>query len=307
MVPDRRNGGYRRYVIAVVGCLIYLPWAALAQPPSGPHPRSPYSDSQQQAQNAASPPVAAPSKQEKPYTADYQRSCNNPDKHEDADLCQQWRSANAAEYVASWSWLQFIVGVIGSGVAGIAAIFTAWAAIAASKAARSADKAVEVTSDTAKRQLRAYLHVDKTILDGIAPHMHPVARVTVVNSGATPAKILFNNYCIGLYHYPKHGELVFKQDGSILSKSRVGNNQDMNGIATLQDALTIQNMDAIGKGSQVIFVFGRIIYEDIYGDKWELTYRLMSGAPFGKDPRMLAWCAEGNEERTYKSGGNDPA
>ena len=45
---------------------------------------------------------------------EYRAPCDNPEGHEESDLCAQWKAANAAEDGALWTKLGFWVGVIGS-------------------------------------------------------------------------------------------------------------------------------------------------------------------------------------------------
>lgn len=87
--------------------------------------------------------VEAQEPQTKTYRADYQRACNNPENPDEADLCQQWRSANAAEKTAKIAQGQFWATVTETGLLVFTLILSGWAALAASSAARTARRELE--------------------------------------------------------------------------------------------------------------------------------------------------------------------
>src|SRR3954469_20313389 len=45
----------------------------------------------------------------------YRAICDKPKHQSDADLCQQWRVAEAGQQQAKWAFWQFIASAIGSG------------------------------------------------------------------------------------------------------------------------------------------------------------------------------------------------
>jgi hypothetical protein len=55
-------------------------------------------------QSAGEQPAAG----QAPYGTNYAERCEHPQGHDDADLCQQWRAANAAEINARWGIVQAI-------------------------------------------------------------------------------------------------------------------------------------------------------------------------------------------------------
>jgi len=84
------------------------------------------------------------------HSFEYREPCHNPKGHDESDLCAQWRAANAAENSAFWAKWSFSVTVLGAIGLGI----TLWFNL---KAWEAAKKANEISEDTARRQLRAYV------------------------------------------------------------------------------------------------------------------------------------------------------
>lgn len=102
----------------------------------------------------------------------YRGICQNPENNTQADLCQQWRTAEAANEQAEYARWQLYASL--AGVAGliVSLFFTGWAARAASRAAVAAEKAVKVTSETAQRELRAFIHHDGYIAETVTVNGH---------------------------------------------------------------------------------------------------------------------------------------
>jgi hypothetical protein len=111
---------------------------AQSERPSGSRNEQQYSYSEQNNGDAkAWSPAFDIAKNPRSYSAD----CRNPKDREEADLCQQWRSAMAAEKAADlaesqwwWNWVQLM---------GVGA--TALAAVAAASAAKAAREAISIT------------------------------------------------------------------------------------------------------------------------------------------------------------------
>jgi hypothetical protein len=84
----------------------------------------------------------------------------NEYERQQSDLVQQWRSANAAEHTASYSFAQLRVSLAESLLLLLTLAATAYAALAAAAAARSADKAVAVAEQDLKEANRPRLRVE---------------------------------------------------------------------------------------------------------------------------------------------------
>jgi hypothetical protein len=112
-----------------------------------------------------------------------------------ADLCQQWRVAEAGE-AHLWVNVLGLVLLFGTFTAAImAAKYAKHAAEAAASSARSDRKANKLARRHGERQLRAYSHLDKGMLN-LANDQFTV-KIVVKNFGQTPAnkvrlKLLLN-------------------------------------------------------------------------------------------------------------------
>jgi hypothetical protein len=84
-------------------------------------------------------PSAAPSP---PRISVYKPSCDTPPTREDAEYCQERKSAEAESESVKWSFWQFVASGIGVGAVVITLGFTIRAANAAAKAAGVADRAL---------------------------------------------------------------------------------------------------------------------------------------------------------------------
>ena len=143
-------------------------------------PQPPANAEQQQTADAKGkpPPIVAPvaTKATKIIKAPKkQEPCGNSRYGSNDDLCAQWKAADAARDSANWAWWQLglsALGVLGLGATlwfNFRALDLAEGASQETKdalaiAERNADAVtshVRVAEDTAKRQLRAYLHVKR--------------------------------------------------------------------------------------------------------------------------------------------------
>jgi len=88
---------FGRACLALALCLLLSAAPAHAQ-------RSSNNNARATQQNASQDDAA----RQAPYSTDYQQRCEHPQSHDDADLCQQWRAANAAEENARWAVVQAV-------------------------------------------------------------------------------------------------------------------------------------------------------------------------------------------------------
>lgn len=103
MVSDRRNGGYRRYVPAVVGCLIFSSLAAQTPNPAGTASPGPAIESQRSGetgeyQSTAPPSLALGGGFEDPIEAERARDREDrAEQHDAYDLKAQQDAAGSDE------------------------------------------------------------------------------------------------------------------------------------------------------------------------------------------------------------------
>lgn len=112
-------------------------------------------------------------------SADQQEAlCSSKQYGSSADLCAQWKAADAASDSAWWAWAGGIIG-LGSLLGVFAAIGLAF-------------QSNGIARDTAKKQLRAYLDFDGVRLVTFGPGAQPTATscaiaMAIKNYGQTPA------------------------------------------------------------------------------------------------------------------------
>lgn len=173
--------------------------------------------------------------------------------------------------------------------------------MAASRAARAADKAVEVTGDTAKRQLRAYVRVEQTFMRGVEVGKRPSASIEIKNTGQTPARLITtkSGIGIGLPMGPDkvHPEMMPATD----IRGFIARDQTLTHESVAPFDLNEKSVESIRNGSIQLVFFGSIIYEDVFMEKWELTYKFRNTSKFSNEKSVLAICEDGNEERQYKA------
>ena len=203
--------GYRHIVLAI-GLVLYAslaysqdqPDAALADSDERGERGSVQNQTeakQEPPQPSAVPTIGADRTLPEPDPENYQTPCGAPKTDDDADLCQQWRMAEAAEETADWAFGQIIATgfeavllAIAIGVAFWAGSWAKSAAIAgqkmvreASKATSAAQKAVEVTRDIGQRQIRAYVGVTKARVSYDEEAKTISYHLEISNTGQTPA------------------------------------------------------------------------------------------------------------------------
>jgi hypothetical protein len=180
-------------VVAIGGlvaalCLIVLVLYAVNREKREIPPQQTQTSGQQAKPNQARPLPSAtePSRgdraeEKKSKSRVYKSSCGESDDHNEAELCEQRRMADAAVEQLRVNCIGLILLALTFGV-------TAWAAWAAAEAAKAAQAAVDSSARTADHQLRAYVNVTAGGAT-LAEHRVGVALLVVFkNFGMTPAR-----------------------------------------------------------------------------------------------------------------------
>jgi hypothetical protein len=175
-------------------------------------------------------------------------------------------------------------------------IDTEKAASAAQKSAEVAEKTVEIMSDTAQRQLRAYIFV-KTDDKSVVLDSDSVLTVTTIvkNFGQTPAHNIITSQHIGTYVLPISPDnpldnLSFA-DNSSTSALAPG---EVTYIRNNPQKLTARLIADIESGVVALFVLGEIKYYDSFGTPQSTKYRMFStGEVFIR--KGLTYYYDGNE------------
>jgi hypothetical protein len=256
--------GNRMFCAANRGCLIASLFLILASEGGAQgNPPSPATQLQQQQQQNA--PTPAPAVKQPILDPDYYKiSCDRPENHDAADLCEQRRMAQAAEDSVWWSAFQTKLAIGGTILVILSLIFTGWAAIAAGRAAKAAEASVAVASETARRQLRAYVGVGEPKFGVLLP---TTLSLIAVNGGQTPAYRIRAHLN---WHWIPAGS-GFPDDFDFLDHHSPA--ETVTTIAALNPGKEIPftfpfDPSAIARardGETTLFFYGRVEYDDVFG------------------------------------------
>jgi len=222
----------------------------------------------------------------KAETHTYRVICDQPRNREYADLCMQWRVAEAAEG-------QFLANVISTGLLVFTLIFTAWAATAASRAARHAGAAAgaAITSAEADReanalarqhaeiQLRAYVTVKSSVVVNLKVGEAPRVVICAVNAGQTPAVDFASHYGAGFVLWP-HDSPPIPERPNDKGTTTLGPGMET-WIYVDLPVQRQQEVQALIDGSAAIHAIGRFQYKDIFGKEHVTTFDVVYGGSFG--------------------------
>ena len=148
--------------------------------------------------------------------------------------------------------------------------------------------------DTTRRQLRAYVHMEAAAITNVKVGGQPKAKITIRNSGKTPAHNMVQWSNMGFDHFPPK---IVPPDG--MEKNMPSHPLAPNGAiyATpgIPIALTAYQIDGLTKGEVAIYVVGGIRYDDVFGVTHTTTYRVFAGGPIGIDTGAMSPWKEGNK------------
>jgi hypothetical protein len=165
----------------------------------------------------------------------------------------------------------------------------------AESAASSAERSVEIMQDTAKRQLRAYLSVDRAAIDFPEPGVPRIA-VVIKNCGQTPAHEVRHWIHHWILPYPLVEELPEAPDGFVMSSALIGAGGVSEMEFTRPDPIEPKHLlPQLGTAMGTIYVYGKVTYKDVFGQEQFMRYRFMFGGPEPVKAGKLAPCEEGNE------------
>jgi hypothetical protein len=284
---------YRRSYLAagrwlVVAILLATPALGQTDEPKGSGVEGEAATQESEAQT----PAAAPTKKKRKSARYYETLCKSATDPKDRDLCQQWRMAEAAKKQAKWTQRQFWATIAEIGALALTVLFTGWAAIAAGRAARAATKSVEVTEDTAKRQLRAYVGTISVPVEKLSVGAPPRICINIRNFGLTPAYKLQS--WIDIVHAGTESEveqysLPFRESLIVLYPSGKNGN-----LCTADFDLDRELYDHLMDGTKNIYLLGQFRYEDAFGDVRITAFRYQIGGKFLMDEMTMRISEGGN-------------
>lgn len=271
--------------IAAIGCLIaasIFVSRALGQT-NQQSPTSINAQSQQQ-QHAATPGPAT--EKENLTPEEYQNPCDPTEKVYVADLCEQRRMAEAAIQQVNWIQRQFWATVIEIvlliGVIGV----SGWAAWEAGGSAKAAEASVKIASDTAKRQLRAYLSVSGATVTWKNDRI-VLAEISIKNTGQTPALWVHHFQTIAVGE-PADFAIPYVESG--FPTTDIGANIEMH--FSLDSGPVSEESWTLARNREIpVYVWGEVKYWDVFKTElWFTRYRLR----LHQSADILSPCSEGN-------------
>jgi hypothetical protein len=147
---------------------------------------------------------------------------------------------------------------------------------------------------TAKRQLRAYIHVSDAKF-GDFGFPQGIYMVSYTNTGQTPAYDVSATIGINLVKFPLSEELKIEGSGT-KGLTTIGRDGDGHARIEAPRGLSGEEYGAVRDGKMAVFVFGIISYRDVFGDNWTTEYRYFVGGDQGiRSDGFLASHSEGNK------------
>jgi hypothetical protein len=159
----------------------------------------------------------------------------------------------------------------------LAAIFTWWQ--------------VQVTKDTEKRQLRAYVWIAPGEIEGFKVGQVPRIPVTIRNGGATPAYLTGTLLALRRESAPQPGQHVSLQTNfpplQPLSEGRgdfIFQDHTLTLLVPNLAPLDQLTVDRVQQGEWAVYVFGRVNYKDVFDAVHfvEFCYYWTGGKPPGQ-------------------------
>lgn len=208
----------------------------------------------------------------------YEAICEKPRTKDYADLCQQWRSAEAAKQQLYWSRNQFWIGVASTAGLILTLAFTGWAALAASRAAKAADKAVEVAEGTAKHQLRAYLSMSPKLAGGFLEGEVVRIEFSPNNHGQTPAHSVRHVFEVAILPHPLPVGFTFPPaERESNNRFTVYPDSDVRSWFTKSTPITLQEVDDVRANRARLHCWGATYYSDIFGKEHKVKFITSAG------------------------------
>ena len=242
---------------------------------------------QKDSQSTAPIPEGKPAVTTKRYEVD----CKHPAEREDAEFCEQWRSANAAEQSVFWSgeqafwtksqadWTerQYYLGIVGLFAVAASLFFTGWAAVAAAHAAKSADASVRLQTDLESPFV--YPVIKGNPLPDIYGKLanqdnprspftttNPVVHCALRNHGRTPALLQFA--IVDLAHYTMMPEeMPITRPPNFAVPPILGPDTESTQLQAARIAIPLDReaLESIAARTSFLFLFGEIHFGSVDG------------------------------------------
>lgn len=179
------------------------------------------------------------------------------------------------------------------GLTGLLVLFTAILALYTAKLWSATDKLVKGAQDTARRQLRAYVFVDRAEITSIDSGDAPIATIVIKNSGQTPAYGL--TQVGGIAIGESFDTLTHPIGPHGISKTSLSPGGITQHFNSAPGPLSTEEKSVLHAGTKTLWVYGEVHYKDAFGMERFTNYRFMIGGHAGVRSNRMAICEEGNE------------
>jgi len=197
-----------------------------------------------------------------PYKVNYDSICSNPGSIEEADLCQQWRSAEYSEWNTLISWLQLVFSIFGS-LGAIATVFLSW-------------RALVISQNISQIQLRSYISINDNTIHSFNSTAPCTFSITIINSGHAPATVLSWGWNFS----------IRSSSGFIPDFSNIDELLDVNTtiiqsgtVIMVSKNIPVSDVDIskLKANSANIYIYGFINFKDTFNDKriYYFSYKLI--------------------------------
>lgn len=215
--------------------------------------------------------------------AGYQPNCENPNQREDADLCAQWAAVQQVAESNRLTSVNLRLGIFTLILSMLGTWLLVWT--------------LAETRATSRRELRAYLFPERVgifhVLDGTKLTRFIGSRIHIKNSGQTPAYNVRHWNEIRIEEFSKESSLAIDTSLGAFSNP-VPPNGEFHKRRDTTKKLTREQIRGLKNGTLVIYVYGRILYEDTFGVERLTEYRFAwSGWRIPQDVSMN-FAREGN-------------
>jgi hypothetical protein len=209
--------------------------------------------------------------------------CGERNYGSSAELCAQWKAADAAADSAWWAWVSGLVG-LGSLAGVLIAIGLTY-------------QSNRIARDTAKRQLRAYISVEPKGVFARDDDGWILMPVAIKNSGQTPAKAVQIESWFGLVESPEwfDARKVDRKEGyTVESAMMVPPNEESFAYVRVPFNPTPAAELEIRNGKVGFVHVGKVVYQDVFGHPQATTFANYHRGPDLSDAHAKR-CLFGND------------
>lgn len=290
------------YRLAIRGCLIVallFPLAGLLAQEDKPAEQPKTDQPSEAVEQPTSKPAAIPSDRPQSSDADWAKpKCENPQSHDEADLCEQRRMSKASEDSVNINKIQIVIGIVTIFGLALTVHYARKAANAADEAAKhgrtaaiatvDAARATQISADVAERSARhierPYVFIGKIEFEIVNPNLPllflaggPGISVdyTLYNRWRTPAVVFEICWCIdfvrvigGVAVYRPPASPKYDESGTAMIVISAG------GESEKRPGLRLRTEEVYDSGPDrpIPIIFGYIRYRDVAGRRYQAGF-----------------------------------